>query len=155
MNTTIYESELAFLHKFWNDMTTEQRCSVVDKFCEADSFDQETLEDLLSKCELPYVDDFSIPDIDMCTDLIEKMNPEETQKLERYVGFTIEDLMERIEISDVLFYTLQNYLARVFNLNLPPIKMFIIPDRYEIPFTIRKKTRKELRKYLNSHRQIA
>lgn len=155
MDTTIYESELAFLHKFWNDLTTEQRCSVVDKFCEADSFDQETLEDLLSKCELPYVGDFSIPDIDMCTDLIEKMTPDEIQKLEGYIGFTIKDLMEQIETSDVLFNVLQCYLARNFNLNLPPLKLFVIPDRYEIPFTIKKKTRQELRKYLNPHRQIA
>jgi hypothetical protein len=155
MDTTIYESELAFLHKFWNDLTTEQRCSVVDKFCEADSFDQETLEDLLSKCELPYVDEFPIPDIEMCNDVLEKMTPDETQKLEGYVGFTIKYLMEHIETSDVLFNVMQNYLSRNFNLNLPPLKLWVIPDYYEIPFTIRKKTRRELRKCLNSHRQIA
>lgn len=147
------KSELELLQKHWDCLTDNQRFMVIDKCYGCNCIAEDVLDELTLKTHTPHIDDFPIPYIEMCNDLIEKMTPDEIQKLEGYIGFTIKDLMEQIETSDVLFNVLQCYLARNFNLNLPPLKLFVIPDRYEIPFTIRKKTRRELRKCLNSHRQ--
>lgn len=144
-------SELAFLKKFWNDLTTEQRSNVIEKFYQSECLDEEILEEVLLKCEVPHVEDFSIPEYDMCMDVLEKMTPEETQKLVTYIGFSVPDLKDAIQDSDVLFYVLQNHLARSFTLNLPPVEVFVIPDRYEIPMKLRRKSRAQRRKLNPTH----
>lgn len=147
MYTYTDESELAFLKRFWDDLTTEQRSNVIEKFYQSECLDEEILEEVLLKCEIPHVEDFPIPEYPQCMDMLLEMTQEETQKLVTYTGFSIPELKEAIQDSDVLFNVLQNYLARNYKLDLPPVEIFVIPDRYEIPFKIRRasKTRLHIR----------
>ena len=145
------ESELAFLKRFWNDLTNDQRSNVIEKFYQNDSIDTETLEELLMRHEEPHVEEFPIPDITLCMNVLDQMTPEETQKLVTYTSFSIPDLKDAIQDSDVLFYVLQNHLARNFTLHLPPVEVFVIPDKFEIPMKLRRKSRAHRRKLNPTH----
>jgi len=149
MYTYTPESELAFLKRFWNDLIDWQRADVLEKFYQNDSIDDTILDAL--KHEEPHVEDFPIPDYNLCMNVLDQITTDETKKLVTYTGFSVPDLKDAIQDSDVLFYALQNYLARNFTLHLPPVEVFVIPDKYEIPMKLRRKARAHRRKLNPTH----
>lgn len=151
---TIYETELDLLQKHWNTLTDNQRDDVLEDLYEGNCIDTDILDELSMKFEEPHVEDFNRPNIGLCLDVIEKMTPSELHALETYIGCSVDDLKVRMNDGNMLYFLLQNYLVRHFTLHLPPLEIFVIPDRYEIPFRLRRKSKAHMRK-LNSHRPIA
>lgn len=154
MNICICNSELEYLKKYWNDLTDNQRGEVIEICYDCDCIPESTLDDLTLRWDTPHMEDTSTPDFRLCLEVLDKMTPEEQKALESYVEMSISDIKEQIIDSTALFYVLSNYLARNFMLNLPPLKLFVIPDRYEVPMTIRKRVRTHLKHHRSSHRPI-
>jgi len=155
MDTCICQTELEYLQKYWNDLTDNQRSAVIENCYECDCIDEEVLDELTLKSDSPHVEEFNRPNIGLCLGVMEKMTHSEAKVLETYMGIPFSEIHCRVDESEVLFYALSNFIARNYQLNLPALKVHALPDRFSIPFTIRKKTRQELRKYLNSTRPIA
>lgn len=143
-------SELALLQKYWINLTDSQRGEVIESCYDCDCISTDILDALTLRWDTPHVESFSTPDFRLCLEVMERMTPEEQKAFESYVEMSIGDLKEQIIDSTALFYVLSNYLARNFTLNLPPLKMFIIPDRYVIPMTIRRKSRTNLKHHRSS-----
>jgi len=153
MNICICNSELKYLQKYWNALMDTQRGEVIENMYDCDCISTDILDTLTLRWDTPHMEDTSTPDIRLSLEVMEKMTPTEIKALETYVEMSIGDLKEKIIDSTVLFYVLSNYLARNFSLNLPPLKLFVIPDRYEIPMNLRRRVRTHLR-HLNSRRPI-
>lgn len=146
----IYLVELTLLQKHWDVLTNEQRSEVLDDLEECKYISTDLLDDLTMKFEVPCNPDFNRPNIGLCLDVIEKMTLSELQALETYIGCTINDLKDRMNDGNVLFFLLQNYLVRNFALNLPPLQEHALPD--EIPMKLRRTSRAHLKKHRNSTR---
>jgi len=144
MENCTCESELELLQKHWNNLTDNQRGKVLEDLYECDCISTDVLDELTLKFDTPHVEDFNRPNIGLCLGVMEKMTPSEAKALETYMGIPFSEINCRTEGSLVLFFALSNFIARNYQLNLPALKVHALPDRFSIPFTIRKKTRQEL-----------
>jgi len=148
-----HQTELTLLQKHWDTLTNEQRSEVLDDLEDCKCISADVLEDLSMRFEVPCIPDYNRPNIGLCLDVLEKMTPTELQNLETHIGCTVDELKVRMNDGNVLFFLLQNYLVRHFTLHLPPLQEHALPNRFEIPFKLRRKSRAHLRS-LNSHRHI-
>jgi len=148
----ICETELALLQEHWNELTNDQRSEVLDDLEDCECIDVDVLEDLSMRFEVPCVPDFNRPNMGLCLDVLDKMTPDELQALETHIGCTVDDLKDRMNSGNVLYFLLQNYLVSHFTLHLPPLETFVIPDKYEVPINLRRKSRAHLKQHRNSTR---
>ena len=153
MYTCNHQTELTLLQKHWDTLTNEQRSEVLDDLEECSCISIDILDDLSMRFETPCIPDFNRPHIGLCLEVLEKMTPTELQALETHIGCTIEELKINMNSGNVLFFLLQNYLVSHFTLHLPPLEERALPDRFEIPMKLRRKSRAHLRS-LNTHRHI-
>jgi len=154
MNICNCNSELTLLQKHWDSLTDSQRYGVIEDMYNCDCISTDILDTLILRCDTPHVDDISVPDMCLCLEVVDKMTTEELKVLETYMEMSLSDLKTQMCNSTVLYHVLQNYLVKHFTLNLPPLELFVIPDRYSIPMTIRRRARTHLKHHQSTTQHI-